>query len=254
MFPVRVNVVTYNLWNTERWPARGPALARFLAHLRPDVFCVQELRPETRDFIDTRLPRHTRVDDPATGWHTESNIWWNTDLFELVGHGAVDIGHLEPDRRLFWVRLRADEVTFVVATTHLTWQGNDEERRTGVSPRRTQTARCIAALAELAPPGEPVVCCGDFNDPVTPMGYFRAAGYLASHAALAQGAEATQPAVPSQQPDGVATCQPLDWMFANATARPIATAVPKVYAEDLPPSDHWPIQTIYELAPRETPV
>lgn len=28
MFPTRLSFITYNLWLTERWPARAPALAR----------------------------------------------------------------------------------------------------------------------------------------------------------------------------------------------------------------------------------
>lgn len=67
-FPVRRSIVTYNLWGTERWPERAPALHEFCARCGPDVLCVQELTETTQTFLDEELPTHARVHDPGEGW------------------------------------------------------------------------------------------------------------------------------------------------------------------------------------------
>jgi len=127
-FPVRLSVVTYNLWGTERWPERAPALHEFCARYRPDVLCVQELTETTQTFLDEELPTHARVHAPGEGW-ADSNLWWRSDLFEELEHGAAEFGNVVyPMRRLCWVRFRVRDRdhTFVVSTVHLTDQGTDE--------------------------------------------------------------------------------------------------------------------------------
>src|SRR5437868_4437752 len=109
MFPIRLSVITYNIWNTERWPERAPALENFLRLLRPDILCLQELDPVTQTFLDGLLPGHERVQDPFPGWSFESNIYWDKALLEEMQHGAEDAGHPEKERRLFWARLRVKE-------------------------------------------------------------------------------------------------------------------------------------------------
>jgi hypothetical protein len=152
MLPIRLSFVTYNLWNTFRWEARRPALGAFLHTFRPDVLCVQELKPETRAFLDESLPAHRRVDDPFPGWTNEGNIYWNDRYLTEIGHGAEDVGILEPERRLFWVRLRVRDagLDLLVCTAHFTFKGNADEVLTGCSPRVRQTRRTIDALARLA--------------------------------------------------------------------------------------------------------
>src|SRR5678815_1433886 len=76
MLPLRISIVTYNIWLTQRWDVRQPALGGFLKSFNPDLLCLQELQQTTRDFIDGALPSHRRVDDPYRGWTTESNIYW----------------------------------------------------------------------------------------------------------------------------------------------------------------------------------
>ena len=77
----------------------------YLYHL-PDILCVQEFRPVTRDCVDDILVTHQRVEDPFEGWSQAGNIYWHRELFELVEYGVEDIGQLEKLRRLFWLRLR----------------------------------------------------------------------------------------------------------------------------------------------------
>ena len=60
MFPMRLSIVTYNLWNTERWSLRAPALRQFVEIFRPDILCLQELRAETQAVLDTVMPQLNR--------------------------------------------------------------------------------------------------------------------------------------------------------------------------------------------------
>src|SRR5688572_9690266 len=123
--PTRINFITYNIWNTERWAHREPALRKFLELFAPDILCVQELRRRSRTFLDGVLDTHERVRDRFVGWALESNIYWRDSMFEEIEHGAEDVAIKEPGhRRLFWARLkiRESERSMLVATAHLTHQ------------------------------------------------------------------------------------------------------------------------------------
>lgn len=252
MHPLRISVCTYNLWNTQRWPDREPALGHFLDRFRPDIFCVQELRSETRDCIDTHLEHHARVtDSTVTGWTRESNIWWQTDLFYEIDHGAEDIGHKETNRWLFWVRLgrRDREGTLLVTTCHLTHQRNRRETETGQSPRVEQANRLVAVLDRIAEAGEPVWVTGDFNDPVHVPAILHQAGYTDCYGALAVQPPPTFPARPTSgiQPGEYFTNATFDWIMAGGAVRALCAATPQTYQGDLAPSDHWPVVAIYEV-------
>jgi endonuclease/exonuclease/phosphatase family metal-dependent hydrolase len=251
MNPLRASVCTYNLWNTERWPAREPALRQFLERFSPDILGVQELRAETRDCIDETLPGHERVDDDFYGWTCESNLWWRASLFEYGGHGAVDYGSHEVSRRLFWVRLarRDRHGTVVAATAHLTHTSHPDEAATGRSPRIDQAHAIVAAMDSVVYDGEPAFVMGDFNDAYHPSRILHEAGYISCFAALSLQPPATFPAVPTANPDPGAhqynAC--FDWITANRHARPLAAHSPHCYHGDTSPSDHWPIVAVYEL-------
>jgi endonuclease/exonuclease/phosphatase family metal-dependent hydrolase len=137
MVPSRLSFITCNLWLSERWPARAPALERFLALFTPDVLCVQELQHPTQEFLDRLLSEHDRVHDPFPGWTNESNIYWSKAVFEKIKHGAEEVGHVEPERRMFWARLQLKSLKkpIFVATAHLTSRLHGDEMETGVSPR-----------------------------------------------------------------------------------------------------------------------
>jgi len=157
MLPSRISFVTYNLWLTERWPERAAALERFLTLFAPDVLCVQELQRATQEFIDGVLREHERIRDPFSGWTNESNIYWRRAVFERIDHGAEEVGHLEAERRLFWVRLvlKTLKKTIFVATAHLTPPRRGEEPETGVSPRVGQLRRIAGELGRLVREGDP---------------------------------------------------------------------------------------------------
>ena len=87
MTPFTFLACTYNLWGTARWEERRLPLERFLTVNEPDVFCVQELTEDSRTLIETTLPDLCSVDDPFPGWTQEGNIFWNSNLFDLVPTG-----------------------------------------------------------------------------------------------------------------------------------------------------------------------
>jgi endonuclease/exonuclease/phosphatase family metal-dependent hydrolase len=251
MVPARLSFVTYNLWMTERWPARAPALERFLGLFDPDVLCVQELQRPTQQFIDGVLKSHDRVRDPFPGWTNESNVYWRKTDFESVAHGAEDVGHLETERRLFWVRLRqrSAQKTIFVATAHLTPPRRGEEPETGLSPRVRQLRRIAGELARLVREGEPAFFMGDMNDAWHPQHALRQAGFTSCFAALGMQSPPTFQCYPTANvgPDMQTITEAIDMIFANPHARAVAAAVPQCYAGDIAPSDHWPVQAIYQL-------
>ena len=251
MIPTRISLITYNLWLTQRWPARAPALERFLTLFTPDVLCVQELQRPTQEFLDQILSGYARVHDPFPGWTTESNIYWASTAFERVEQGAEAVSHLEPERRLFWVRLRVkpSQKTIFVATAHLTTARHREEAETGASPRVRQLNRIAGELTRLVREGEPAFFMGDMNDPWHPQRILMQAGFVSCFAALGMQSPPTFQCYPTAnvQPGEQTITEAIDLIVANKHARAIAASVPQCYAGDLTPSDHWPVQAIYQL-------
>jgi endonuclease/exonuclease/phosphatase family metal-dependent hydrolase len=252
MVPLRISIVTYNIWLTQRWDVRAPALRGFLERFDPDILCLQELQQTSRDFIDAALASHRRVDDAHPGWTTESNIYWRDSLFTQVEHGSEDAGIPDGDRRLFWARLkvRDSDRTLLVATAHLTSQRNKVECETGQSPRVEQIRRIIAALKKLNQPGEPLFFMGDMNDPVHPPRMLQEAGYVGCFAALGVQTPPTYQCYPTADvaPGNRVVNQSIDWLVANQHARAVAAAVPHFYLKDAAPSDHWPVHAVYEIS------
>jgi endonuclease/exonuclease/phosphatase family metal-dependent hydrolase len=255
MFPVRFSVVTYNLWGTERWSDRAEPVRTFMKRFRPDVLSVQEITPETTDFLDHSLPDHHRVEDDLAGWSTESNIWWRADLFERVVHGAEEFGCTTyPDRRMFWVRLRPRDrdTTLIVSTAHLTDFGTPHELETGESPRVREAHALVAGLQRIVGDDEAALVMGDFNDSIGALVPLLMAGYMSCFGALEQIPPPTMPTALDRFGGGGFTSSfVLDWILANRRLRAISAASPHLYVADVPPSDHWPVQAVYELT--ETP-
>jgi endonuclease/exonuclease/phosphatase (EEP) superfamily protein YafD len=242
--PIRFVACTYNLWAEARIHERKAPLTRFLELHAPDILCVQELRPVTRDLIDATLSGHARVDDPFEGWLRESAIFWNRELFALVEFGTEDVGMLEPLRRLFWARLRLEDGgTLFVATAHYTWIGNATEQAGGPSPRYAQAQRTVKALNRLVPPSEPLLFMGDLNDFAHPIRLLREGGLMDSFGALNRYPRPTHPALPTAH--GVP--QTIDWMFHRGPIRPMTSEVVDFFADDFAPSDHKPILTTYRI-------
>lgn len=247
MHPFTFLACTYNLWGTHRWSERREPLERFLGVNRPDVLCVQELTRESRDLIEATLPSMRCVDDPLPAWTQEGNVFWNTDLFELVEYGAEDIGMVEEARRLSWVRLGyGSGRTIVVATAHFSWTGNVRELSERFNVRTGQAEEAVVVLDRLVGRDEPVLFMGDFNDHVHPLRVLRIAGFEDSFMALGREAVTTYPSMPfAQQPPEL-----LDWMMHRGPVRPTLTSVVDFHVGEIAPSDHKPILTTYALADR----
>jgi hypothetical protein len=192
-----------------------------------------------------------RIRDELPGWSCEGNIYWHSGLFSEVEHGAEEIGMLESERRLFWVRLQLNgqDRTIFVSTAHFTYQGHPLERETGQSPRVEQTRRAIAILERLVRPDEPAFFVGDLNDPIHPGRLLREAGYISCFAALGIPNPPTFPCYPTVnfEPGTFTSSQTIDWIVANQYARPMAAQVPHCYHGDMAASDHWPVLAVYEV-------
>jgi endonuclease/exonuclease/phosphatase family metal-dependent hydrolase len=249
---LKLSFITYNIWNTERWDVRERALRKFLEVFEPDVLCLQELRRRSRDLIDATLATHDRVKDRFAGWTRESNIYWRRTLLSEVEHGAEDVKITEAGhRRLFWARLQRTDAqgTILVATAHLTHQRHPAESATGLSPRIGETRLIIDALKRLAGRREPVFFMGDLNDPVHPIALLQDAGYVSCFAALGLQPAPTFKCYPTANvaPGRLPMTQCVDWITANGYARAVAAATPQFFFKDAAPSDHWPVQAVYEL-------
>ncbi len=244
MHPFTFLACTYNLWGATRWEERRRPLERFLELNRPDVLCTQELTSEACELIGDTLPWMRRVEDPFPGWIEEGNIFWNSDLFDLVDYGAEDVGILEKIRRLFWVRLSNEAgTTVVVATAHFSWLWDAGESGEWVTVRVTQAEAAAMALGELVRPDEPVLFMGDFNDYLYPIQTLRDAGFEDSFRALGRAPVVTHPALPtSEEPPTL-----LDWMMHRGPIRPTLTSVVDFYFDGMSPSDHKPILTTYSV-------
>jgi endonuclease/exonuclease/phosphatase family metal-dependent hydrolase len=251
MIPSRLSFITCNLWLTERWPARAPALERFLALFTPDVFCVQELQPPTQEFLDRVLGGHDRVHDVFPGWTNESNIYWSKAVFEKIEHGAEEVGQVEPERRMFWARLQVKSLKkpILVATAHLTSPRHGDETETGLSPRVRQLKSIAEALTRLVSEGEPGFFMGDMNDAWHPQRVLKQAGFVSCFAALGMQSPPTFQCYPTAnvQPGERTITEAIDLITANRYARAIAASVPQCYCGDIASSDHWPVQAIYQL-------
>jgi endonuclease/exonuclease/phosphatase family metal-dependent hydrolase len=230
---------------------RAPVLEKFLALFTPDVLCVQELQRPTQEFLDRLLSEHDRVHDPFPGWTNESNIYWSKAVFEKIKHGAEEVGHVEPERRMFWARfqLKSLKKPIFVATAHLTSRLHGDEMETGVSPRVRQLKRIAEALNRLVSQGEPGFFMGDMNDAWHPQHVLQQIGFVSCFAALGIQSPPTFKCYPTAnvQPGEQTVTEAIDLITANKYARAIAASVPQFYSGDIALSDHWPVQAIYQL-------
>ena len=252
MHPLRISLVSYNIWADHRWDFRKAALRQFLELFSPDVLCLQELRLSSRNVIDETLSGHTRVDDAFEGWTTESNIYWRESLFAEIEHGAEDVEIREPGlRRLYWVRLHVNGLgrSMLVATAHLTNKRHPDEVKTGLSPRVGETNRIIEQLKRLNREREPLFFMGDMNDAVHASNLLAHEGYTSCFAALGLQPAPTFKVYPTAAvaPGALPINQCIDWLVANGEARCVSASIPHFFEEDDAPSDHWPVHAVYEI-------
>ena len=247
LLPVRFTVMSLNLWADNRMPERTESIKKLMVLHQPDILCLQELRPTTRDLIDLALPSHQRINDPFEGWIREGNIYYNTTLFNLVEYGAEDIGMFEVNRRLFWSRLSlkwGDNLPLFVSTAHYTWSGNPVEREGGVNPRYQQAQQTVKVLSAITGKNEPILFMGDLNDYVHPVRILREDGFVDSFSGLGRTSPITIPAIPTAK----GTPQTIDWIFHRGPLQLMTSEVVDFFEGDIAPSDHKPILATYSVS------
>lgn len=244
--------MTFNLWGDWDFARRSDSLFRMMNLRQPDLLGVQELCPQSAEVIDAALPQHTRVHEDGD-WLHEGNLWWNTELFEEIEHGFVDIGHQEPHRGLFWVKLTHREhpglAPLVLASAHLTFPGNADEVRTERSPRTDQARAAARALSELSAGGA-VIFCLDANDYARPLWAMYDAGFRDPFGSLGRTCPFTFPVTPRfDRPmrwEGVHVVEKvLDWQLFLGPISPRCGEVVDFFLDNIAPSDHKPVMATF---------
>jgi endonuclease/exonuclease/phosphatase family metal-dependent hydrolase len=112
-----------------------------------------------------------------------------------------------------------------------------------------QLNRIARKLTRLVRDGEPAFFMGDMNDPWHPQRILLQSEFVSCFAALGMQSPATSQCYPTAnvQPGEQTITEAIDLIVANKYARVIAASVPQCYDGDLAPSDHWPVQAIYQL-------
>ena len=181
-WPVRLSVMSFNVWGNDRWPERREALQETIRRHRPDIIGLQEVTPDILEAIVEALPTHKYIiDDSNKGWSYESNIVWNDDLLQKRDHRYIDLGFEDNPLRGFFMAqfdIRANHNLNFFSTVHLPWQGSPTEIRTGVNQRLVLASK-IATLTQddifKTRMGQalPVILTGDFNEAFHPQRVLR---------------------------------------------------------------------------------
>ncbi|UJR29034.1 hypothetical protein I4U23_010249 [Adineta vaga] len=264
----RISVMTFNMWKVDgypgNWPDRRLPMLECLTTFTPDILCVQELHSLFHEIILEALPTHLYVKDDFAGWQTEGNIYWNSNLFQMIEYGIVDIGMMEPLRRLFWVLLKiktsesGTSQQILVSTAHYTWEGHSQECTTEVNLRKQQAQRTVAALQDFQlkfnDPYLAVLFMGDLNENFHPRRILRQAGFNDCFNAIRLPALPTHPQRPSTSCEDVLCDSTLDWIMQNKYARPILANVLRnlLCTGGYSVSDHCPVMCIYEIGCRSS--
>jgi endonuclease/exonuclease/phosphatase family metal-dependent hydrolase len=180
--PGAVRVITWNIlhgsddgppWMRQNWPARKQALVAVLREAQPDIFCIQEARPEQVAFLETTLDGHRRVgvgrdDGGDKGEHCA--IFFRLDRFEALADGTFWLEEpidqpAAPGRRVkrtcTWIRLRERTSGRVVRVYNAHLPG-----RTAAAIRgQTRLSASLIVLDHIraGDPDDAVVLVGDFN-------------------------------------------------------------------------------------------
>ena len=256
--------MTFNMCKTDgypiNWPQRRLPIIECFTAVTPDILSVQELHPLLHDTIVEGLPTHNFVQDNFPGWQNEGNIYWNRELFEMVEYGMIDIGIVEPLRRLFWVRLNIKDGhddpakrDLLVANAHYTWEGHVEERTSDINLRKQQARRTVRALTDLSTqfnnPHLAILFMGDLNENYHPRRILREAGYVDCFAELRLPTPITHPQRPAEPKEDIQVATTLDWIVQNKYARPLlAASLQNVFTTGgVSVSDHCPVMCIYEI-------
>jgi endonuclease/exonuclease/phosphatase family metal-dependent hydrolase len=255
-FSFRTSVMTLNAWGSNLWPEREDAVFSLFQSSQPDIVMLQECTPEILSTISRTLPTHLYVDafDTHAGWCKESNILYDSTLYDEVNHGLAPLNIKNyPLRGLFWVRLRCKPCplkTVLICTCHLPWQGCDEELATGVNQRLLATIELIKQLPTIMENGEAVILGGDFNEDFHPRRLLaEEVGMIDVFESLNIPNPPTHPARPSLPKEDQKTDRTIDWIFTllPATDRVVSAYSSRSRSGYPPVSDHLPVCSVIEL-------
>lgn len=248
---------THNLWGDHHAEERVAAMRALYERRAPDLLATQETRRWSRDLLDEVMPGHDRVHDDFPGWESQSNLWWDRELFSEVEHGAIDVGIHDSHARLFWVRLQVQGApqTILWTTAHLSYSGNAVEVETGVNQRTPQAHRVVEELSTLARDDEPVFFASDTNAIATAIWVIGNAGYLDAFTALNRQAPPTHPVIPNPFMTTVGTPKSpiaspqktIDYIFFRGPVRARSAEVVEFFDRGIAPSDHYPVASTFAL-------
>ena len=244
---IRFSIMTLNLWNTEKLEQRKSSIIEFFSIYRPDFLCIQELREETRNILDTVLFNYDRVHDSFIGWRDESNIYYNKELFDEVEHGRINLIMPEENRGLFYLRAKEKNSNkeIFISTIHLTHQGNADEINTSHSYRQDEAKIVASSLKELVSLKEPAIVCGDFNDPYHPS------RIISSETNFVEVFKSLKLESPVTFPCSTISCEydlveSLDKIMHNTNLIPILASSPRLVLS-CGISDHYPVMAVFEI-------
>lgn len=242
------SLISLNLWNTEHWQERERCVISFLQTFDADIYCFQEVRPQTLSVLDVSLTEHQRVEGEEAGWRKESSIYIKREMFSIQDLGRIDLDMPEQDRGLFWAELETKGgESLIVATMHLTHQLNADEMATGKNYRHHEAHKAAEALKHLGS-GKPMVICGDFNDPIHPSRIFHEqAGFQDVFTLLGLPAPITFPC-PFLTHETFLV-EAIDKIMIQGAIQPVLASSPHFMIPGQVLSDHWPVAAVLKLLP-----
>lgn len=178
MLNPRISVMSFNIWGNFYLSERINNLKNTLKLINSDIILFQEVTIENLQFLIETLPQYNYVkEEKEIYWQTESNIFWNKNIFNLINSGYYSFHHSEyPGRGLFWVRLSLKNQPnneFIVSTSHLPWVGSNKEITTGINQRIECCRLILQFLNTISKPNEPIIFAGDLNDDYHPLRVLR---------------------------------------------------------------------------------
>lgn len=253
------SVVSYNVLATAyiqrawypRTPAlvlnpawRVPALAQYIAKLDADLFCLQEVEPESFVALRTFLSDKGYAGEFArklAGRPDGLAIFYRRGIFEWLGARVVayaDGGGFAHDSGYIaqLARLRHGEKILGVINTHLTWDPPNSARELQRGLRQIQ--QCVAEYRLTAAETDGWIVSGDFNvaPEGEPVSLLRQAGFDFAHRELAATATCNMGG----------SARMIDYLFHSATLSAAPTAPRRIDDRTIlpsgeEPSDHLPI-------------
>lgn len=266
-FPVRISVMTLNLWGEHYWPSRSEALSDLLHSIKPDILFVQEATPDILKYIETILDSHSYIKpsihspgvyrELVEGWENECNIFWDNNLFMMENYGADSLHVKEyPLRCLFWARLVAKsntDIKLFCSTVHFPWAGCETELRTGINQRIGCSYKVCEYLRQHVQADECIILGGDFNDDFHPIRILNdEMGLIDVFEALDLPPPITHPVRPSDAREEARPSRTIDWItcWLPPNARVIGAFVKGIRGGKFPPvSDHYPVVAFIEIIP-----